>query len=109
MKPIDFRNETFGQLRDRLTDLRLAVLQAWQAHGPATTRQVATRCGIDLLTFRPRTTELYQMGAVVLVDEAEPTGDAHEGVYRARTMAEWEAWHAAQAGQLVSGQQQLMG
>jgi hypothetical protein len=113
MKPIDFRNETFHQLQERLTDLRQLVLSAWITQGPGTTRQVAQAAGIDLLTFRPRTTELFQIGAVALVEGDAPgaagDGHGHEGVYRARTVEEWEAWHRAQAQAMgISGQQQLM-
>ncbi len=105
MKPIDFRNESFEQLRERLTELRLQVFQAWQAFGPGTTRHVAKASGIDILTFRPRTTELYQMGAVIVVDDDHA---ATEGIYRARTLEEWMQWHS-QLPALVSNQQQLLG
>lgn len=94
MQPIDFRNATFAELRARLTGLRSKVWVAWIAHGPATTRRAAQLSGIDLLTFRPRSTELYQLGAIMLVDEPPYPGplSGSEGYYRARTDAEWQAW-----------------
>jgi hypothetical protein len=87
MKPVDFRNETFDQISQRLDENRARVHRAWLALGPGTTREVAALAGIDLLTFRPRTTELYQIGLLEVIDK-----DGHQGVYRARTLAEWEGW-----------------
>lgn len=86
MKPIDHRNETWEALQERVQGLRLAVLDAWRAHGPGTTREVARRSGIDLLTFRPRTTELVQLGLVQLVPTTQHLG--REGIYRALDPAE---------------------
>lgn len=112
MKPIDFRNETFDMLHQRLTSLRRQAYHHWIEHGPGTTREVAQRCGMDLLTFRPRTTELFQIGLVV-VDEsasARPQGDGTpaEGIYKARTLEEWQAWYQKEREAAVSGQQQLI-
>lgn len=91
MKPTDFRDATFEKLRESLwlAGKRWEVYQAFLAHGPGTTRQVAMASGIDLLTFRPRTTELCEAGFVALAD-----GQAKgaEGVYRARTREEFEEW-----------------
>lgn len=107
MKPIDFRNEKFDQLHQRLTSLRREAYQAWRLHGPGTTRQVAERSGMDLLTFRPRTTELYQIGLVVLAhDQAGAT--PQEGVYKALTLEEWQVWYEREREGAVSGQQQLL-
>lgn len=91
MKPVDYRNETWDSLRARLTSLRLTALMAWRAHGPGTTREVAQRSGFDLLSFRPRTTELVQIGLVDLVPVAAadnahcsiPNAQCHEGIYYA--------------------------
>jgi len=79
MKPVDFRNETFAQLQERVTGLRRQVYMAWMHWGPGTTREVSDRAGIDILTFRPRSTELYQLGFLELT-EHQPMGT--EGVYR---------------------------
>ncbi len=103
MKPIDFRNANFEALRAGLDDSRRRVYQAWLEHGPGTTRAIAQRAGIDLLTFRPRTTDLFQIGLVRLTSEhlAQP---AREGDYEAVPQADWERWREAQ----VSGQQVLI-
>jgi hypothetical protein len=58
--------------------MRLAVLNAFRIHGPGTTREMARKSGLELLTFRPRTTELLELGLVELVD-----GVDGEGIYRA--------------------------
>lgn len=80
MKPIDYRNETWESLKERLSGLRQDVYTAWQVYGPGTTREVAAKAGIDILTFRPRTTELFQMGFVEVVADAQSVGEA---VYQA--------------------------
>lgn len=90
MNSIDFRNETFESLQSRLTGLRLMILDAWRAHGRMTTRELAARAGLDLLTVRPRTTELLEMGFLRLVDRRD-----HEGVYEALTEAEARSAFAA--------------
>ena len=100
MKPVDFRNETFDQLKERLNEDRKLVHDAWLAHGPGTTRAVADKAGIDILTFRPRSTELFQMALL------EVTGkEIHSGIYRARTIEEWEKvcaeFRTATTGQLA--------
>lgn len=101
MKPIDFRNAKFDELKTHLAAMRERVWRAWLAHGPGTTRAVAARAQIDLLTFRPRSTELFQLGVLALVEGTE----GHEGIYQARTMEEWEQWfqknHAQPSGQLL--------
>lgn len=107
MNPIDFRNETFRQLRERLSGLREQVANAWRTHGPGTTREVARKSGIDILNLRPRTTELEDLGFVIVAeDQASVT--PHEGVYRARSEQEWAEWFAAQQHAAVSGQRQLI-
>jgi hypothetical protein len=91
MKPTDYRNETWDSLQARMKDSLCAVLTAWRTHGPGTTREVAARSGIDILTFRPRTTELHQLGFVTLDDGSN---GRREGVYRAfsddEALAEFE-------------------
>ena len=66
MKATDFRNATFEGLKDRLEGLRKEVYRAWSLYGPGTTEQVAARAGMDILTFRPRSTELHQMGLLMI-------------------------------------------
>ncbi len=103
MKPVDIRNESFESLRARLDENRARVHTAWLEHGPATTRQLADKSRIDLLTLRPRTTELYQIGAIALLEQ-----EGHEGIYQARTIDAWEAWHRIQRETPPAIQQQLL-
>ena len=90
MKPTDLRNITWRDVLTHVTEDLVRVHLAWQAHGPGTTRQIAQIAGISLLTLRPRTTDLYKLGLVVLVDT-----EANNGIYAARTREEAElsrAW-----------------
>lgn len=77
MKPADLRNATWREVQDHLNDDLVRVHEAYVQFGPGTTRAVSERSGISLLTFRPRTTDLFQLGLVKLVGKA--TGN--EGVY----------------------------
>jgi hypothetical protein len=78
MNPIDYRNDTWEIVQGRmLADLRYQVWQAFRNFGPGTTRDVAKKSGIDLLTLRPRTTELYQLGCLTVA------GEGNEGIYTA--------------------------
>lgn len=91
MRPIDYRNETFAQLRDRgLVDDRLKVWEAFFKHGPGTTREVARRSGIDILNLRPRATELYQLGFLEVIEDAADKARTREGVYYALTLQQAE-------------------
>ena len=89
MKPIDFRNATFETVQGYVAGQREAVLAAWRQHGPGTTAEVCARAGMSILSFRPRTTELLELGFVCLADEQPVKG---EGTYRVRTTAEHLAW-----------------
>ena len=80
MKPIDFRNTTWEHVQEQVTDLRKDVYRALTAHGPCTTRRLAERSGIDILSVRPRVTELYQLG---LAELANPEAGGGEGIYQA--------------------------
>jgi transcription initiation factor IIE alpha subunit len=81
MKPIDFRNETWRDVQERFAEgLRQQVYRALEKHGPCTTRELAQRSGIDILSLRPRVTELYQLG---LAELANPEPGGGEGVYQA--------------------------
>jgi len=102
MKAIDLRNATFGGLRAGLDESRGLVMAAWLSHGPGTTRQIATRSGIDILTLRPRTTELLQCGLIQLSGRA-----GNEGIYSAATGAGWDAWRETKFPN-SSGQQMLI-
>jgi hypothetical protein len=78
MKAIDYRNETWIGVLGRVTGLRRDVLSVLTARGPCTTRELAALSGIDLLTVRPRVTELVQLGLVVMTDHR-----GHDGIYTA--------------------------
>lgn len=86
MKPIDFRNATFGALLGTLEGIRRGVYDTWLHYGPGTTREMSRKSSIDILTFRPRTTELLQCGLLVCADE-QP--HRKEGTYRIASHAEW--------------------
>ncbi len=88
MIPIDFRNETFEQVRKRgLEGLRGQVFRAFEKFGPCTTAALAQHLESPndlgpkaILTVRPRATELYQLGMLELVN---PESRGGEGIYRA--------------------------
>ena len=101
--PIDFRNETFDSIRGRLDADREFILQRFRIFGPCTTRQLAESLGMDVLSVRPRVTELCQMGAVELVDRHD-----HEGVYRARMEGDWMMWVAREIQRATSGEQMML-
>jgi len=88
MKPIDYRTATFQDIRGQLTLLRAKTWDALDLHGPCTTRELARDSGLDLLTVRPRVTELVQLGFAECVNEDQA---GHEGIYKALTTAEAEA------------------
>lgn len=101
MEPIDLRNETFASLQARLTGLRAAVLATWRRHGPGTTHQLSARSGINILSFRPRTTELLQLGLLELVGR-----DGTNGIYQAIPQAEMRAsFERAKAAAEISAHQ----
>lgn len=102
MDPLDYSKANWEDLQDRMSALRLAALLAWRAHGPGTTRQVAAKCGMDLLTFRPRTTELYQLGYVMLLDQPG-TAARGEGIYAALTDEEAREVFEARCRQARAG------
>ena len=91
MKPVDFSLQTFAEIKAHLNESCARVHRAWLAHGPGTTREIAAKAEIDILTFRPRSTDLFQMGALALVDK-----EGTQGIYRARNFDEWEHFVAAQ-------------
>lgn len=86
---------TFKDLQRQLVSLRLSVYDALLEHGPCTTRELATACGMDILTVRPRMTELVQLGFAVCLDS-----QGHEGRYQALTLAEAEQAHEERQSKL---------
>lgn len=103
MKPIDYRNATFDVIKGNLEGHRRIVYDALRTLGPQTTRHLAELAQMDLLTVRPRITELIGLGLVELVQTGGKDSDrrAKEGTYRALSYAEAESlfnerWAAAQ-------------
>lgn len=83
MNPIDYRQETWESLQGRLAGLRGRVLAALRLHGPCTTRELSAKSGMDILTVRPRVTELVQLGWAHCSDEP-----GREGIYQAASYTE---------------------
>lgn len=86
MKPIDYRKATFAAIQGHLEGNRRNVYDALRTLGPQTTRALAQLAKMDLLTVRPRITELIDLGLVMLCDD-----EGHrprEGTYRALSTAE---------------------
>ncbi len=100
MKPLNYCQATWADVQGRVSGLRLRTLLALRKHGPCTTRALAAVCAADILTVRPRVTELIQLGFVQAVPGQ---AQGHEGVYRALSLAETQSLFArrqtaAQAG-----------
>ena len=104
MKPIDFRDATFETVQGYVAGQRERVLLAWRTHGPGTTAEVCARATMSILSFRPRTTELLELGFVCLADEQPVKG---EGTYRVRTTPEHIAWLNTKAGETRNLQREL--
>lgn len=104
MKPVDFRNETFHTIQGWITGSRAIVYAAWAKHGPCTTEQLAERSSISILSLRPRTTELCQLGFLCLAEIQDAKG---EGTYRIRTQPELAAWLAEQHRHASNPQREL--
>lgn len=105
LTPLDFSKANLADIQKRVTKLRLAVYEALLKHGPCTTRELATAMERDLLTVRPRVTELLELGLVALVGDER----THEGTYRALTWSEAAALQETQKRQPQPAEQLLMG
>lgn len=78
------RDAWWREIRGRLNPARIAVYRALlAAHEPMTTDAIAATTGINLLTVRPRVTELCQAGLAEFVDRI-----GHHGRYRAVSLRE---------------------
>lgn len=88
MKPVDYRNENWFTIRNRLEGFRQLVYSALLQQGPCTSRELSERSELDILSVRPRLTELGELGL------AECVGGANgEGIYRAISLADaGETW-----------------
>lgn len=90
MNPSDVRDGNWDRLQERLTKMGREVYEALLVWGPCTTRELAERAELDLLTVRPRVTELCQAGLAECVRLDEEERRAREGVYRAKGRREVE-------------------
>ena len=110
MDPVDYRNATWDAICGRVAGLRSATYLALLLHGPCTTRDLARKSNFDLLTIRPRVTELIQLGFALLVEDAGGRGT--EGTYRALSVVEAQALfqrrRAEALGQRVQGELNLV-
>jgi hypothetical protein len=104
MKPVDFRNETFASIQNRIGGSRACVYAAWAKHGPCTTEDLARLSSISILSLRPRTTELFQLGFICL---AEDQGGKGEGTYRVRSQPELASWLAQQQREAAGTQREF--
>lgn len=103
MKPVDFRNETFREIADRVEGDRQDILEFLRAHGPLTTRGLAAQMDRDILAVRPRVTELVQLGAVEIAG-----AHGHEGIYRALLLGEWMDACRSRKERETCGQQMML-
>ncbi len=96
LTPAQIRNAAFRELIDQLHGQRQTVLDLWRQHTtgehPLTTAELADKTGFSLLTLRPRTTELHQLGFLQCVGRVARQG----GLYRALSTAEVRRRHQAQ-------------
>lgn len=74
MRPIDIKLETWASIQDRLEADRKAVWNGFLMYGPCTTRALAERIPMSLLTVRPRCTELLDMMLLELVGKNKDGG-----------------------------------
>ncbi len=87
MKATNFRDLQYEDLQGIIQGLRRRTYESWLLHGPGTTRAVAAAASMELLTFRPRTTELMEVGLVEVVPGQRA---GNEGIYQAVEMTEWQ-------------------
>ncbi len=91
--PKEIRNAQWAEVLLHVGSDLTRVHEAWAKHGPCTTRQLAERSGISLLTLRPRTTDLFQIGLVACDGR-----QGREGIYRFVShdcaAADWQAREA---------------
>jgi predicted transcriptional regulator len=80
MDAIDYRNAQWADIQGKLEGYRAKVYNNLFLHGAATTRELAARIPMDILTVRPRVTELCQLGFARIVPGHE---HEREGTYEA--------------------------
>lgn len=97
MSPSAIRDLNWQQLQERVSGLRATVHEALRMHGPCTTRQLAAKAGLDILTVRPRVTELVEIGFATCTGR-----EGGEGIYRACSFQEASAAYEERAA-IASG------
>lgn len=86
----DIRNATWLDVQKRVSKDMVEVHEAWQTHGPCTTRELAERSGLSLLTLRPRTTDLYQIGLVACEGKKGREGGVYKHVTHQTAAQTWQ-------------------
>jgi predicted transcriptional regulator len=108
-----YRQMAWEDVQARLVDDRLAVYLALQMWGPCTTRQLARLMDRDILSVRPRVTELLQMGFAVEVEVSAERRfmdrAAREGYYRAERIEDVERAHRRGVDAPIQAEMQLGG
>lgn len=111
MKAEDYRAMSWEEIQGHLVEDRLEVYNSLQVWGPCTTRQLAEYMGQDILSVRPRVTELCQMGLARVVEvsrtKRQEDGTMREGYYETIGMADAEK--ARRYGSGVQCEMQLGG
>lgn len=92
MTATDIRNANFDQLRDTLEEKLREVYEAFACHGPCTTRQLADAARMDILSVRPRATDLLHLGLLAVSGSVVGPSGRKEGRYEATTPEEWQRW-----------------
>jgi hypothetical protein len=95
MTAAQIRDMSWATVRRHLVGPRVTVYEWLLANGPATTMAIAAGTRINLLTVRPRVTELCHMGLAALAGDCRRRN--HEGIYAAIPMTQAEAKRAAPA------------
>lgn len=91
MTATEIRNTNFEKLRASLAERMQDVYRAFTDHGPCTTAELAERAGISILTLRPRTTDLLQLGLLGIAGEKIEHGKKC-GVYAVTDRVTWLKW-----------------
>lgn len=92
MRASEVRDLSWDELRNRVVGAREMVWSWLRKYGPATTRQAADGCGLNLLMVRPRVSELCAWGFVECIGRTR-----HDGIYRALSLSESHGrWAEAQ-------------
>lgn len=87
MKAIDVRTANWNEIMSCMSVARQRVYEAWQRNGPGTTVAVCERSMMSILSFRPRTTELVQLGLLECTGKEVSDGISH-GIYSALSLEE---------------------